>query len=154
MDRWELLVQDYLCVSRNVFVHPQYLVGGPRLWSACHDFLAIDHRRREIWAVEVSTSGRSFADKIAQFETEYKPRLRDQLERSGIWHAGSAWQLGLWLFTTKSNEAWCRNRLSRAQLERHSVTTLEDIALGWLDGSVWHQRHDDLPEMELSGTTS
>jgi hypothetical protein len=42
---YEQVVETYLTMEREVFLHPQYLLGGKE-WNAAPDFLAIFFKKK------------------------------------------------------------------------------------------------------------
>lgn len=148
MDNWEALVHDYICLDRRILVNSQYDIGG-KTWKANADFLAVDFFHRIVWMVEVSTSGQKFADKVAYFEKEYRPRIIHQLREARIISDFGEWGFGIWLFPKKSFEEKSLEILKNSNLKHTEVTTLEHVATSMLNGDASKETNDKLTEISL-----
>ncbi len=82
---WEQAVETYLTLDCGLFLNPQYLIGEPKIWEACPDFLAISFPENMVWVVEVTKAPRPrLFNNMKIFETEYSPRIKEQLVRHKV----------------------------------------------------------------------
>jgi hypothetical protein len=140
-DIWEQAVETYLAIDRGLFLNPQYLIGTPNVWEANPDFLALVFPEKVAWMVEVTKAPRSaLFDKVRDFERDYAPRIRDQLEKSGVIRrpqsGDDTWAIGLWVFAPEATLPRIQQAMERAGVHKHCVTALEET----LKPSAWENR--------------
>jgi hypothetical protein len=126
---WEQAVETYLAVDRGLFLNPQYLVGEEKGWQANPDFLAICFPDSLVWMVEVTKAPSSkLSWKIANFRSEFIPRIHDQMTRHRVIRDEPAvsWSFGFWAFVPKASVEPTKNRMATASILRFEVTALED----------------------------
>ena len=128
-DILEQIVETYLTINRGTFVSPQYLVGEPKVWESNPDFVAISFSENIAWMVEVTrTPNRGLYDKITQFNEQYIPRIRKQLESHKVirdWDEAH-WNIGFWVFVPSKQKLAVENRLEKAGVLKKEVTPLEE----------------------------
>ena len=134
---YEQIVEIYLAMKRDVFLHPQYPVGG-KVWGAAPDFVAIEFLEKTAWMVEVTRSRARLGDKIAQFNGEYEPRIRQQLIMERVIPEGavSDWKIGFWAFVPEWDCARVRKLFQKAAIAHSRAEALENA----LSLSAWDRR--------------
>jgi hypothetical protein len=134
---YEQVVETYLTMERDVFLHSQYPVGD-KDWNAAVDYLAIFFRKKIAWMVEVTRSRGSFDSKISEFVRDYEPRIREQLISDKIIpnEAIAGWQVGFWAFVPEWDVERIRNFFKQAGVQLYEVTPLDHA----LSLSAWDYR--------------
>jgi len=138
-DIWEQAVETYLAMDRGLFLNPQYLIGTPNVWEANPDFMALAFPEKTAWMVEVTKRPRvSLFNKIRDFEKEYFPRIRHQLQGMDVIHDGVAaeWKIGLWIFAPKMELEKLKSKAQKCSVQNYRFTSLEET----LDPSAWNTR--------------
>jgi hypothetical protein len=127
-------------MDRGLFLNPQYLIGTPGVWEANPDFLALEFPEGRVWMVEVTKGPRiNLLNKIRTFESDYAPRIKEQLEKHKVVHSEShanEWAIGLWVFAPQTALTNLESRIQAAGVKTSKVTALEDT----MAPSAWDSR--------------
>ncbi|MGO9430784.1 hypothetical protein [Rhodoblastus sp.] len=138
-DIWEQAVETFLAMDRGMFVNPQYLIGTPNVWEANPDFMALAFPEKTAWMVEVTKRPRaSLFDKIRDFEKDYAPRIRHQLQSMDVIResVSEEWKIGLWIFAPKMDLEILKSKAQTCGVQTYRSTSLEET----LDPSAWDTR--------------
>ena len=90
--------------------------------------------------VEVTKAPRvALLNKIKDFEKDYVPRIKDQLETHKVLRSENTpieWTIGLWVFAPKATLANLDSRMLTAGVKTSKVTALQDT----MSPSAWNDR--------------
>lgn len=133
MDSYEEAVMGCLVANGETFVVPQMDIGGG--WCR-PDFVAIRPPKRQVYVVEVTTSGmpRGLVEKVNDRDHQWLLQLRAHLEGRRI--CDQDWIYSVLVFVRRDQEGWFREQIS--DCAGVTVLCVEDAFAHWeWNEKVW-----------------